>query len=131
MPIIISRAYRQIIVPDGERARALLPNAKPISVNDSAALLIPHDIQSTLLVRHLGYTCPNPMLWHYDWGIDKPFSIQEKTCDLLTSNPRAYVLNHMGTGKSKSALWAWDYLNKAGLAQKLLVVAPLSTLNFV
>ena len=71
------------------------------------------------------------MLWHYDWGIDKPFSIQEKTCDLLTSNPRAYVLNHMGTGKSKSALWAWDYLNKAGLAQKLLVVAPLSTLNFV
>jgi SNF2 family DNA or RNA helicase len=37
----------------------------------------------------------------------------------------------MGTGKTKTALWAWDYLNKQGLAKKLLVVAPLSTLNFV
>lgn len=131
MPVIISRAYKQIVVPDGPQARALLPNAKHISVNDGGALLVPHDIQSTLLVRHLGYTCPNPMLNYYDWGIDKPFAIQEKTCDLLTSNPRAYVLNHMGTGKSKTALWSWDYLNKCGLAQKLLVVAPLSTLNFV
>jgi SNF2 family DNA or RNA helicase len=49
----------------------------------------------------------------------------------MVENPRFYNLNHMGTGKTKTALWSWDYLNRQGLAGKLLVVAPLSTLNFV
>lgn len=93
--------------------------------------MVPHSLRDTLLVRHLGYECPNPMMDYYDWGIDKPFDIQRKTCDLLTSNPRAYVLNHMGTGKSKTALWAWDYLHSQGLVGKLLIIAPLSTLKFV
>lgn len=34
------------------------------------------------------------------------------------------------TGKTKSALWAWDYLHSIGLAKKMLVVSPLSTLKF-
>jgi hypothetical protein len=34
------------------------------------------------------------------------------------------------TGKTKAALWAWHYLYKRKEAKKLLVVAPLSTLNF-
>src|SRR5260221_95358 len=128
MPVIISKAFRQIIVPDGAKAQALLPNHMRVGPD---AIMVPHDLQNTLLVRHLGYDCPHPMLSYYDWGIDKPFYIQEKTCELLTSHARAYVLNHMGTGKSKTALWSWDYLNKAGLTGKLLIVAPLSTLNFV
>lgn len=49
---------------------------------------------------------------------------------MLTMNHRAYVLNGMGTGKTKAALWAWHYLHSIGEAGKLLVVAPLSTLNF-
>lgn len=131
MPVIVSRAYKQLIVPDTPGARTLLPNAKAISANHGGALMVDHNIQNTLLVRHLGFKVPNPMVMYYDWGADQPFDIQRKTCDLLTSNPRAYVLNHMGTGKSKTALWSWDALNKEGLAKKLLIVAPLSTLNFV
>jgi hypothetical protein len=34
------------------------------------------------------------------------------------------------TGKTKAALWSWDYLRKHGEAKKLIVAAPLSTLNF-
>lgn len=71
------------------------------------------------------------MLEYYDWCGGKPFEIQRDTCGLITSNPRAYVLNDMGTGKTKCALWGWDYLNKNNYAKKLLVVAPLSTLRFV
>src|SRR5690606_30404169 len=78
-----------------------------------------------------GYTVPAPILTHYDWpGQWKPFDAQKQTAGLLTMNKRAYVLNSMGTGKTSSALWAWDYLYGAGLAGKLLVVAPLSTLRF-
>lgn len=35
------------------------------------------------------------------------------------------------TGKTKCALWAFDYLRKLGLAKRMLVIAPLSTLNMV
>src|ERR1039457_6202143 len=49
----------------------------------------------------------------------------------MTASPRCYVLNDMGTGKTRSALWAWDYLNENKYAKKMLVVAPLSTLRFV
>jgi SNF2 family DNA or RNA helicase len=36
----------------------------------------------------------------------------------------------MGVGKTKAALWSWRYLNRMGVANKLLIVAPLSTLKF-
>lgn len=36
----------------------------------------------------------------------------------------------MGTGKTRAALWAWDYLNSTKQAGRLLVVAKLSTLTF-
>jgi SNF2 family DNA or RNA helicase len=36
----------------------------------------------------------------------------------------------MGTGKTKAALWAFDYLRSNGVCGKMLVSAPLSTLTF-
>lgn len=93
--------------------------------------LVKHGVRETLMLRHLGYKIPNPMDLYYDWGGGTPYAVQRATCVMLTENPRAYVLNHMGTGKTKVSLWAWDYLNKKKLVGKLLVVAPLSTLQFV
>ena len=48
----------------------------------------------------------------------------------MTENPRSYVLNSMGTGKTRCALWAFDYLKKLGLVNKMLVVCPISTMTF-
>jgi len=87
-------------------------------------------MRETLLLRHLGFKVPSPVMY-YDYAGGKPFDVQRKTVEMLAENPRAYVLNAMGTGKTKSALWAWDFLRKQGLLRKLLVVAPLSTLTFV
>jgi SNF2 family DNA or RNA helicase len=41
------------------------------------------------------------------------------------------VLNDMGTGKTRAALWAWDYLYGNKYCGKLLVCAKLSTLEQV
>jgi SNF2 family DNA or RNA helicase len=84
----------------------------------------------TYLLRKLGFEVPAPINTHYDYRGGNPFDVQRKTCALLTMNSRAYVLNGMGTGKTKAALWAWDYLRSTGNAKKMLVVAPLSTLRF-
>jgi len=68
--------------------------------------------------------------YYYDWpGQFEPMAAQKDTVQFLTKNNRAYVLNDLGTGKSLSALWAFDYLKTEGAASKLLIVAPLSTLQ--
>jgi SNF2 family DNA or RNA helicase len=66
----------------------------------------------------------------YDFCGGTPFDIQLRTVEMLTENPRAYVLSSMGTGKTKCACWAFDYLKRTGAAKRMLVVAPLSTLRF-
>lgn len=129
-----SKALKRLIIPKDPQTEALFPAAVtlPGEADAPPMLVVPHDLQSTLVLRHLGYQCPNPMLVHYDWpGGKTPFAVQRRTCDLMTSNARAYVLNSMGTGKTAATLWAWDYLHGNGHVGKLLVVATLSTLRFV
>jgi SNF2 family DNA or RNA helicase len=105
----------------------MFPEAPPLD----DWLVVPHDLPRTIMLRSMGYEVPNPMLCYYDWPGGKPFAVQRRTCDLMTTAARCYVLNSMGTGKTKATLWAWDYLHSHGYAGKLLVVATLSTLRFV
>lgn len=82
-------------------------------------------------LRNIGAVVhPHVLSSGYDFNGGQPFDIQKRTVELLTENPRGYVLNSMGTGKTKSALWAFDYLQRKNAAHKMLVVAPLSTLRF-
>lgn len=84
---------------------------------------------------------PNPMLnpepfltpgVDYDWpraANVKPFAHQVETTRYLIQHPRVFCLNDMGTGKTLSALWAFDYLRKRGEVKSMLVVCPLSTMR--
>ena len=129
--IVLSTKRRLIGAPSDAALKALQPTAPEIDINGVIFLMMPHDETATHCLRYHGHEAPAPILSYYEWpGGQTPFEVQKKTCELLTLNPRAYVLNSMGTGKTKSALWAWDYLRKQDLAGKLLVVAPLSTLLF-
>ena len=129
MPLVVSKAHKALIVP------APVPELWSTAprLPDGSAVL-PHSLPNTLLLRHIGYRVPSPIIVHYDWcnppKEDAPFHVQKNTCTMLTENQRAYVLNDKGTGKTRCALWAWDFLNKDGLAGKVLIVAPRSTLNF-
>lgn len=108
----------------------LLPDPKHVTVRGKEYLVLPHGEAETRLLRNMGLDAPAPVTVQYDWEGGSPFDTQMKTVAMLTMNRRAYVLNGMGTGKSKAALWAWKFLRDRGEARKLLVVAPLSTLNF-
>jgi SNF2 family DNA or RNA helicase len=128
--IQISAKHKIIAVPTAENLRNLFPDAPKLTLQGKAHLALPHQPNTTFLLRQLGYEVPAPILSHYDWRGGKPFEVQRRTCAMLSMNQRAYVLSGMGTGKSKAALWAWDYLHQHGFAQRMLVVAPLSTLKF-
>lgn len=129
--IIVSEATQHMVIPRNGQTVALFPDAHKLTHLNEDRLVVPHATPEFILLRKLGYPVPNPILSYYDWCGGTPFSVQKATCAMLTSNNRAYVLNAMGTGKTKAALWAWDYLYGNSTAGKLLVVAPLSTLHFV
>jgi SNF2 family DNA or RNA helicase len=126
MTVTISRPNQALIIPPGTwpgETFGTLPDGR---------LAIPHNVNNTLLLRAAGYKIPHPMEEYYGWpGDKKPYDVQRRTAYALTSNRRFYCLNQQGTGKTATTLWAWDCLRGLGEAGKLLVVAKLSTLNFV
>lgn len=127
--MIISRPNKSILVPH-EKTKALWPEAPCLGHNGHKLAIIPHNPRTQMQLRAVGIEAPAPILSYYDWNGGTPFGIQKTTAALTTGNQRAYVLNDMGTGKTRAAIWSWRYLNKAGYAKKLLIVAPLSTLKF-
>jgi superfamily II DNA or RNA helicase len=57
------------------------------------------------------------------------FQVQKWTAALFIENERAYCLNELGTGKTRSILLAYDALKKAGLAQRMIVLCPLTAMR--
>lgn len=71
-------------------------------------------------------------LAQYDWPAYQnrvPFAHQKTTVEFMLANPRCFVLNEMGTGKTMSALWAIDILIRFAGLKRIYVVAPLSILK--
>jgi hypothetical protein len=94
---------------------------------------VPHRPDETRVLRNLGFEVPDPMPIYYEWpkvsGRHDPFEAQRHTASFLSMNSRAYCLNGMGTGKTNSTLWAFDYLRRTRQVNKMLVVCPLSTME--
>lgn len=109
---------------------ALIPSAKPLTVNGKQFVAVPHRLEETRVLKNLGMKPPSPIRHYYNWsGSYTPFKAQMETAEFLTLHPRSYVLNEMGTGKTLAALWAYDYLRSLGAVHKMLVVCPLSTME--
>lgn len=130
IPVQVSTKYKMLAVPHHEEVANLFSGARQILLGGNPHLLVPHNPVDTFMLRKMGFDVPAPILSHYDWAGGSPFESQRQTAALLTMNRRAYVLNSMGTGKTRAALWAWDYLRSNDMCGRLLVVAPLSTLSF-
>jgi len=133
--MIVSRATGQLLVPYSQKLDALVSgDIKTIKHQDQLFAILPHTPHTQMQLRSAGIEAPAPILFHYDWASSdgaSPFQVQRNTASLATSHQRAYILNDMGTGKTKSSLWSWKFLHKTGVAKKLLVVCPLSTMKFV
>lgn len=129
--VFVSEKHRMLVAPLLPEIRGLFPWAPVITPAGGPCIALPHGVTETRLLRNMGYDVPAPILSQYDWRGGRPFDVQKKTAAMLTTNPRAYVLNGLGTGKTKTAIWAYDYLRRMGTVKRMLVVAPLSTLDFV
>lgn len=131
--IRISHRTQSLAIQYDERIVALFPHAQQLMFEGERLIIVPHGIDETRLLRNFDMPVPSPITEHYDfYSADgkRPFREQVITCELMTMNQHGYVLNDMGTGKTKAAIWSFDFLKSIGKAKRMLVVAPLSTLQF-
>lgn len=115
-----------------ERVLDVIPTAKALQHQGVNLVVVPHREDEVRVLRNLGLDAPAPMDSYYDWPCtypDGPFAHQRITAATLSLHPRAYCLNGLGSGKTLSALWAFDYLRKLERARRMLVIGPLSTLQ--
>lgn len=127
--VLISAAHKAIVVPY-DRDLAAFPHVHRVEWN-GPKLVVPDDLDNVRFLRNIGFDVPSPILREYDWQGTTPWEVQKNTASLLTVSPRAYVLNQMRTGKTRSVLFSADYLMAKGVIDQALIVAPLSTLNIV
>jgi SNF2 family DNA or RNA helicase len=72
--------------------------------------------------RHAFYNFP---------GVDRPFDHQRETFQWAIDHLRCFVFDDIGTGKTFSVAWAGHYLIKTSQVNRVLVIAPVSTLTVV
>ena len=130
--MLVSKKHQKLILrlKDTERVTSLIPKSKVFTHKGKQFVAVQHGIDEVKVLRNMGFNAPSPIKYYYNWpGRFMPFLAQRDTADFLTLNNRAFVLNDIGTGKTLSTLWAFDYLKSKGVANKMLVVSPLSTLE--
>lgn len=107
-----------------------IPHAKSLTHSGQSLVAVEHGVEESLVLKNLGFSVPEPINYYYDWPARfKPMEHQRATAAFLTMNRRALCLNAPGTGKTISSIWAADFLLSQGVAKKVLIVAPLSTLK--
>ena len=123
--------HKKLVLAYRADVEAILPGAQRFQHGDGWWLSVDHTVAAVRLLRNLNLNAPSPILSYYDWCGETPFESQLATADLCTVARRAYILSEMGVGKTRAALWSYDFLRREGLVKSLIVVAPLSTLTTV
>lgn len=132
MLVVKERKTLLLNLKDPDPIVTLIPGAKKGPVRGKEIVAVPHTHDVVRVLRNVGIMAPSPMESYYEWPCrfpNGPFIHQRETAAFAGLNTRAYILNGMGSGKTVSVLWAYDYLRKAGLVDWLFVVSPLSTLE--
>ncbi len=132
--MIVDTERRELILHlrDPTRILETVPDAREHVHQGHRLIAVPHTTPTTHILSNLGIDPPHPVDHYYRWPIRPgrtPLEVQRATVRFLTRYSRAYCLNDMGTAKTLAALWSFDWLRQEGQARRLLVVAPLSTVE--
>lgn len=119
---------------DPTRVTNHLPKTRMVMIDGMPVTQVRFGLDESRVLRNIGIPAPSPIRYFYQFCIKppfKPFDHQVTTAEFLTLNPRAFVLNDMGTGKTLSVCWAFDYLKEIRRVNKMIIVCPKSTMKSV
>lgn len=122
--ILVAGVHFPPAVVDGINHRQAVVKGVPVT-------LFRHDYQTWRALRDRGLLAPSPICY-YEWpGRFKPMKHQIETVEHFITYDRCFCLDSIGVGKTLSSIWAADYLRSVGAVRRVLVVAPLSTVEHV
>lgn len=132
--MIVSERHKALVMAlrNPGKVTTVIPKAKVLKEEEGRSVVaVPHSLDVYKVLKNIGLNPPHPIKHYYDWPCfyPSPMPHQIETAAFLTTHKRAYCLNGMGSAKTVSTLWAFDYLRRIGRARKMLVIAPLSTLD--
>jgi len=129
-PVFVDKDTHSLVFKVGDpfAMRDLLPHSKTLPHPDFN-FAVHHTIDSTRVLRNMGYKVPAPIRSQYRWpGAYTPFDHQIEMSEFLTLHRRCFNLSQMGTMKTAAAIWAADWLIETKRVRKVLILSPLSTL---
>ena len=126
MQVIKNKALL-VSLADPKQVTSVIPKSEAVGTD---AVVVNWGIDEAHKLRTLRIPAPSPIEGRYAWtGQHIPFDHQKKTAAFLTMNRKGFCFNEQGTGKTASAIWAADYLMKAGKVKRALVICPLSIMD--
>jgi SNF2 family DNA or RNA helicase len=126
MQVIKNKALL-VSLADPKQVTNIIPKSEAVGTD---AVVVNWGIDEAHKLRTLRIPAPSPIEGRYAWtGQHIPFDHQKKTAAFLTMNRKGFCFNEQGTGKTASAIWAADYLMKAGKVKRALVICPLSIMD--
>lgn len=118
-------------VDDPFSVRELIPNSRTLQ-HPTYNMAVQYTLDAAKVLRNMGHDIPSPMQVNYSWpGKYAPWNHQRVMAEFLTMHRRCFNLSEMGTGKSAATLWAADYLMQTKQVRRVLIIAPLSTMQLV
>lgn len=115
-------------VPDS--VFSLIPETQTVDIGDGRPRFsMKCTLKNMQIMTALGYEAMSPIMVDYDWPIKpgrKPLEHQKHMASFMTLHPRCFNLSDMGTMKTMSTLWAWDYLMLKGEVKKVMLVCTMS-----
>ena len=110
-----------------KKVTEVIPQSQELPDNK---VIVRWGIDEAHVLKNLNIKVPSPIEGKYRWtGKHTPFEHQKTTSAFLTMHKKAFCFNEQGTGKTASAIWASDYLMKAGRIKRVLVICPLSIMD--
>lgn len=107
-----------------------IPAGRIAPVNGRNFVVVPHTADVVKVLRNIGLQPPLIELDGFKFtGRHQPFKHQISSTQFQITHKRCFNLSDMGTGKTKSALWAAEYLMQHGLIRRVLIACPLSVVS--
>ena len=80
--------HKKVVIPYRADIESILGSAaQRFKTKGEYYLAVPHDIETTILLRNLGMQVPSPIQYYYDW-VGTPFESQRATANLLSVSRR-------------------------------------------
>ena len=86
---------------------------------------VPWTLHNMTALSRMLLPCVSTIFEGYRWpGKNRPYYHQIRVAEFLSRNHRGYCFAGMGTGKTRAACWAADYLMTMGVVKRALIVCP-------